>query len=221
MKLIKDLGVMKYPETAKSRRRWGIYECPDCLKHFHVQTTNVKSGKSTKCRSCSAKKCNVTHGLHDHPLYNVWSKMKSRCYNRNNKDYSTYGAEGVTVCKEWKEDFEKFYKWSMENGWEPGLQIDKDILCRQKNIHPFIYSPSTCMYISSAHNAQATRRINASNTSGYRGVALKTTDRWQAQISVNGKKVFIGYAGTAEAAARMYDQYVIDNNLNHTRNFSD
>lgn len=223
MKLVKDLGVMKYPETAKTKRRWGIYECPDCLKHYHVQTANVKSGKSTKCRVCSAKKCNITHGASSHPLHNVWQKMKNRCYNINNKNYKTYGNEGVTVCDEWKTDFKTFYDWALKNGWEKGLQLDKDILCNKLNINPKIYSPSTCVFVDSKTNAQATRVLQSNNTTGYRGVTMKkqTTIKYQAQISVSNKKIHIGYADTALEAAKLYDKFISENSLKHTRNFND
>ena len=222
MKLLKDLGVIYLKSTSKTKRRCGIYECPDCKKAFTVQTGNVKSGKSTKCRSCSAKKCNVTHGLKTHTLYTVWTNMKSRCYNKRNTRYDRYGAEGVTVCKEWKTDFKAFYDWAITNNYSKEKQLDKDILCNKLNISPKIYSPSTCQFVDQVTNSQATRVINQANTSGYRGVSVKkgkTSNKFVAQISVAALKIHIGYYKTALEAAKAYDFYVITNNLKHTRNF--
>ena len=222
MKLLKDLGVIYLKETSKTKRRCGIYECPDCGIAFTVQTSNVKAGKSTKCRTCSAKKCNITHGLKNHPLYVVWTNMKSRCYNKNNSRYSTYGAEGVTVCREWRQDFKAFYDWAIEHNYSPEKRIDKDILCEQQNIAPKVYSPKTCKFVDQTTNSQATRILNTVNTSGYRGVSIKkgrTTNRFVAQISVTTNKIHIGYFSTALEAARAYDYYITINNLKHTRNF--
>jgi len=64
-------------------------------------------------------------GLSSHPLYNVWYHMKHRCYNKTSKHYHRYGGRGITVCKEWKDDFLCFYGWALANGWEPGLTIDR------------------------------------------------------------------------------------------------
>lgn len=40
-----------------------------------------------------------------HPLYSTWGGMKSRCYNKNQRSYLDYGAKGITVCKEWLDNF--------------------------------------------------------------------------------------------------------------------
>ena len=42
-------------------------------------------------------------------LYKVWIEMKNRCSNPNNYRYKRYGAKGITVCKDWKENYESFY----------------------------------------------------------------------------------------------------------------
>ena len=52
-------------------------------------------------------------------------------------------------------------KWSLENGWAKGLHIDKDILSEAKGIHPHIYSPETCQWITAKKNVGfATNRSN-------------------------------------------------------------
>ena len=63
------------------------------------------------------------------------------------------------------------------------------------------------------------RKLYANNTSGYRGVGFyKPGGRWRAQISVDKKVIHIGHFKKAIAAAKAYDQYVIDNNLERTTN---
>lgn len=47
MKLIQDLGT-----RPANRNRHGIYECPDCGKHFECRTASVTSGRSTRCKDC-------------------------------------------------------------------------------------------------------------------------------------------------------------------------
>jgi hypothetical protein len=41
--------------------------------------------------------------------YNIWCGIKSRCYNINDKKYSSYGGRGICVCEEWLNNFQCFY----------------------------------------------------------------------------------------------------------------
>lgn len=45
--------------------------------------------------------------------------MKQRCFNGENKEYKNYGGRGITICDEWKDDFQAFYDWAMANGYKP------------------------------------------------------------------------------------------------------
>lgn len=65
------------------------------------------------------------HGLSKHPLYKTWHNMRSRCKNPNTTKYEIYGGKGVRVCKKWDENFVSFYEWSMANGYEKNLTIDR------------------------------------------------------------------------------------------------
>lgn len=59
------------------------------------------------------------------PLYQVWSGIKSRCYNPKTANYKYYGAKGIGMCEEWRNDFMSFYNWCLANGWQKGLTIDR------------------------------------------------------------------------------------------------
>ncbi|RKX43650.1 MAG: XRE family transcriptional regulator [Verrucomicrobia bacterium] len=76
--------------------------------------------------------------------------MKARCNNPKDAQYKTYGAKGVTVCKEWR-TVSKFLEWALPK-WEKGLVLDKDILSDKLNIFPHIYSPDTCQFITRKEN---------------------------------------------------------------------
>lgn len=100
----------------------------DCgiIKEYCI--TKLRSGHTSSC-GCLRKKLlsdrSKTHGLSKHPLFRVWTGMKSRCYNEKMDNYEYYGAIGVTVCDEWRNSFKCFHTWAMDNGWKPGLQIDR------------------------------------------------------------------------------------------------
>lgn len=61
----------------------------------------------------------------DERIGNIWDNMKGRCYNPNKSDYKYYGARGIVVCEEWKNSYHLFEKWSLENGYDDTLTIDR------------------------------------------------------------------------------------------------
>lgn len=140
--------------------RWVLVLC-DCGKVKECRWSHVKYGKTVSCK-CQAKEnislSHLTHGLSKHRLYFVRKGIIARCYNPKRESFKKYGAKGVIVCQEWLDSFEAFYNWAMENGWQSGMQIDKDIKYKEKfGISPGkIYSPEFCSVV--------TRKINARNT---------------------------------------------------------
>ena len=80
-----------------------------------------------------------THGMCGHLVYMCWRLMKRRCSNPKDSGYKYYGGKGIKVCDEWLHDFQAFYTWSMENGWKPGLEIE-----RKKN--HLNYCPENCRW---------------------------------------------------------------------------
>lgn len=73
--------------------------------------------------------------------------MMDRCYNPRYKKWAYYGGKGVKVCDEWKNSYQPFLDWSLANGWEKGLQLDKDILG-----DGLLYSPETCKWVTRREN---------------------------------------------------------------------
>jgi hypothetical protein len=95
-----------------------------------------------------------------HPLYNVYTALVVRCFNPKHKSYYRYGGRGVTVCEEWLNDRDAFVEWCINNGWKPGLHLDKDILSKKLNIDPPIYSPNSCMFVTpkiNSHNSTSVK----------------------------------------------------------------
>lgn len=58
-------------------------------------------------------------------IYAAWNGIKARCYNPNTESYKNYGGRGISMCDEWKESFDSFCEWALENGWEKSLSIER------------------------------------------------------------------------------------------------
>lgn len=88
---------------------------------------------------------NFVHGLHSHPLYQVWKNMKARCYLKSSQHFSRYGGRGITVCDDWKLSFKKFFDWSISHGWSADFQIDR--INNDGN-----YCPNNCRFVTRKEN---------------------------------------------------------------------
>ncbi len=83
-------------------------------------------------------------------LYRKYRHMKGRCYNPNDKAYKDYGGRGISICDEWLNSYEAFEKWSLSNGFEEGLAIDR--IDNDGN-----YEPENCRFVTAKENNQNRR----------------------------------------------------------------
>jgi len=212
MQLIKKLD-MRFPtESSKRKTRYGLFLCPVCTTSCEVAiSSGVRSKSCMVCTGVATGRRNTTHGDTGSRMHKTWKSMRQRCNNKNCEDYKCYGGRGIKICEEWN-DFSVFRDWAFSNGYTDNLKID-----RVDNDGD--YSPRNCRFTTQEVQSRNTRKLRANNTSGYRGVSWhKTKNKWGASIRVNSKLNNIGYFNKALDAAKAYDQYVIDNNLEHTTN---
>ena len=206
--LLKDLGML-YPKlTSKHKAHYGLFKC-ECGKEFKTQLRNIKWNKTTSC-GCYIKTKNSTHGLRNHKLYGTWRRMIQRCTNKAHKMYYYYGGRGIFVSKEWM-DIKNFIR-DMAKSYQDGLTLD-----RIDNNQG--YSKENCKWSTKETQARNSRVLRKTNTSGYRGVSWhKNIKKWTAQINVNKKLKHLGTYSNKIEAAIAYNNYVIDNNLEHSLN---
>lgn len=110
-------------------KKYVVWKCQcDCGNISHVWALNLANGhvRSCGCFQNEARKENHRkHGGSDHRLYTTWTNMKQRCHNPNTDCYMNYGGRGISVCDEWRNDFEAFYKWALSHGYREDLTIDR------------------------------------------------------------------------------------------------
>lgn len=107
-----------------------LWECKcDCGKTFYETRSNLLSGNVKSCGCEKTKRIsqmNRTHGeSHKTRLYRIWLNMKNRCSNPKYRQYDSYGGRGISVCKEWSEDFTAFRDWALKNGYKDDLTVDR------------------------------------------------------------------------------------------------
>jgi len=137
------LYVNKYHGADKHKQ--AIWECTcDCGKIILVRSGDLRKGHTKSCgcwKSEHRTEMNLTHGKTKTKLHHIWNDMKKRCYNIKSISYPWYGAKGIIVCDEWKNDFSEFYEWAYANGYEEGLTIER--LDVTKN-----YEPINCKFVT-------------------------------------------------------------------------
>lgn len=217
--LLQDLGRIEYGNQGH-KTRFGLYKC-FCGNEFKTRIADIKNGKTKSCGCYNKqriKESNTKHNLSSNKLYSVWYDMMNRCYNKECSEFARYGNIGVYVCQEWH-NIENFIN-DMSSTFKKGLTLDKDTICIKKGISPAVYSKDTCLWTTKKIQARATKKLRINNTSGYRGVSWnKKNKKFQVHITINSKKINLGLFNSALDGAKIYDKYVIDNNLEHTLNF--
>lgn len=156
------------------RKRFVVAQC-ECGKFLFVNSMSLVRLSTHSC-GCFRSEClvaknkdNSTHGQRNTPIYRSWRGMKNRCYNRKIKEFARYGARGITVCDEWRNDFQSFYEWSIKNGWQEGLSVD-----RIDNNSG--YSPDNCRWATDKQQSN-NRRDNISVTHNGRTMTLAQWSR--------------------------------------------
>jgi hypothetical protein len=169
----------QFVETRNHRAFWQ-FRCDCGLEHTTMaQIVKAADYQGHGCPVCvraerAAQK--ATHGESKTRLHGIWRGMRMRCRNPNDKRYADYGGRGIHVVPEW-EDFETFRDWSLANGYNERLEID-----RRDNDGP--YSPANCRWSgrrAQCRNTRQTRfvvfhgrRISISEVAELTGVSRNT-----------------------------------------------
>lgn len=149
--LVQGFCVEKIQGKNRIHHRTYLFCKCDCGADVKARKDCVLSGQIVSCGCNKKEKAHysglkhvqscITHNMSKTRLFSIWRSMKSRCYIKSCGGYENYGGRGIEVCKEWKEHFESFRDWALENGYTDKLSIDRIDVNGN-------YEPSNCQWIT-------------------------------------------------------------------------
>lgn len=163
----------------KGKNNSNYFRCLcDCGRIAEIRANHLFNSNQETCGRHHKKYENSKQG---YLIYSVWNRMKRRCYNPKGHKYYSYGARGIKVCDEWKNDYDTFYKWAIENGYQDGLWIER--IDNDGN-----YCPENCKWATRKEQMRNTRRNNFVDYNG----ETKTLAEWCEELklyyrTVNGR----------------------------------
>ena len=107
-------------------------------------------------------------------LARCYHDMIKRCYKPGAAGYDQYGARGITVCDEWRNDKHAFNDWAINNGYTDELTIDR--IDNDGN-----YCPENCRWVTKHFNFTH-KRCNHHLT--YGGLTM-TPFEWSNKLGVS------------------------------------
>lgn len=134
------LTVLRYIGLSKFKTRIWLCRCI-CGRHTTATTHNLTKQHKKSC-GCIKTELDrnkgrllglrsVRHGesRRDNKTneYRIWSGMKDRCYNPNNRRFKHYGGRGIKICPRWLEpNGGGYHNFLQDMGRRPkGLSIDR------------------------------------------------------------------------------------------------
>jgi hypothetical protein len=170
------LTVIKLDKIVNSRKFW-LCKC-ECGNIKSVYAYSLHCGDTRSCgclRDEKFRENNTKHGMSRTKIYKQWHDIKERCFNKRMKAYKNYGGRGITICAEWKSNFQTFYDWTIQNGYKQGLSIDR--INNNGN-----YEPCNCKW-STRKEQGANRRTNRIYTvDGYTDILFNLCKKYNIHM---------------------------------------
>lgn len=145
-------------KKSEGGNRMVLAKCTKCgaeheLVHRKIKTKDNGQG----CTKCYSTKRSHYRGRpkmtkEEKSLTTKYNNMYYRCYQEHHKDFKNYGGRGITICDSWLHNKSEFLKWGISNGFELGLEID-----REDNEGD--YTPNNCRWVTKRQNGRNTRQV--------------------------------------------------------------
>jgi hypothetical protein len=181
----------------KGKASGWVCKC-ECGKEFFATSERIKSGrvKSCGCKKSALLSSHVKHGHYasgrSSPELMSWRSAVARCHDPKCSTFHRYGALGVTVCEEWRNDFPAFLA---ELGTKPpGTTLDRIDGTRG-------YEPGNCRWSTPKQQSNNMKNNRFVSVAGERLTIRDASDRFGLPYSpfrcaLNKKGSFTSSDGT-------------------------
>lgn len=185
-------------QAGKDKHGGYLWLCKcDCGNEKVILANSLLSGKTQSC-GCLAREQfgNRTrkHGKSRTRLYKIWLNITMRCENTKLNYYKNYGGRGITVCDEWRNNYQAFCDWAMTNGYNENAKTGECTIDRidvDGN-----YCPENCRWITRAEQANNKRNNHFLELNGER----HTVKEWSEITGINSGSILsrIKYGWTTQ-----------------------
>lgn len=175
-----NLKVIAYAYTNSHGETYWLCKC-NCGNTKVVRRSHLINGTTKSCgclmryKLARRNKANAKYGgCSKTRIYSIWQGMKNRCLNVKTNGYKNYGGKGISICKEWLDDYMNFYDWAMNNGYNDNLILARIDINQD-------YFPENCKWLTAKEQA---RRTNKAEKIKFRGVTLGLAE-WAEKLKIN------------------------------------
>ena len=158
-----------------------LWSCTcDCGKEVILSASDLNGQRIFSCgclRSDTMRQIHTTHGMADTPTYRSWIHMRDRVLNEKHVHHDRYGGRGISICENWLNSFEAFYR---DMGPRPTEEYSIERIDNNGN-----YEPGNCYWATALEQAR-----NRSNTIRltHNGIC-QSIDTWVEQLKLKKSTV--------------------------------
>ena len=187
-------------KTVKRRTMFLENVCNECGENFTIAKVEHNRAKHPYLCSKCVRALRRHKGIDGKPLpqteqkksiQSTWDKMIERTMDEKCPHYHRYGGRGIAI--EFK-SFGHFYEWSISNGHEIGLTIER----RNGDLN---YNEDNCRWATRLEQAQ--NRTTRPNKHKFAGIK-KRGERFMSSVMYDSKEHYCGTFNTPEEAHQAY-----------------
>ncbi len=200
-----EFGRLKVLSRAGTNiRKLATWWCQcSCGTTKEISGADLRSGRTNSC-GCMRKellsKQVTSHGMSSTRFYKIWAGMVVRCEKPSHKQFYDYGGRGISVSERWRvfenfsEDMLTKYEEHKETHGESNTTLER--LDTDGD-----YEKANCVWATRTIQSR-NQRIRSNNTTGIKGVSRRKCGKYQATITVNGNRRYLGLFESIEDAAK-------------------
>ncbi len=169
------------------------------LQRSHIIGTKTRNpNKSCGCKQKIQEGFTVSHNK----LYKTWKFIQAVCNNAEHPNYHHYGDKGIEMCDEWKNNFNAFLNWALNNGYEE----DSNLIINRTNPKGN-FDPDNCRWADKYVQA-SNKGLRKNNKTGYQCIC-EGKSGYRVDTMRMGQRIHIGCYKQLEEAVNERNKYFL------------